>query len=183
MSVASGNHSLVPLAGRITMNVYRDGVAAKMGHDLVLEVTKWSGKADVVAENPAGSSVHLTLDPNSLEIIDAKGGIKPLGDKDRADIKRNIKDKVLITSRHPEVTFQSTEISGTVPNIKVKGNLTLVGKSQAVTLDVGVDVNSGRATGQTTIQQSRFGIKPFSALLGALKVKDSVDIQFDIKRS
>ncbi len=163
------------------MSVYRDGVAAKMGHDLVLEVTRWSGKADIVAESPAGSSVQLTMDPTSLEIIDAKGGIKPLGEKDHADIKKNINDKVLLTSRNPEVTFQSTEVSGTAPNIKVKGNLTLVGKSQPVTLDVRVDESSGRASGKTTLQQSSFGIKPFSALLGALKVKDSVDIQFDIK--
>ncbi len=183
MTVSSGTHSLDPKVGKITVNVYRDGLAAKMGHDLVLEVTRWSGRAEVDAENPAASSVQVTIDPRSFEIADAKGGIKPLGDKDRADIKKNINDKVLMTSRNPEIIFQSTEVSGTAPNIKVKGNLTLAGKSRPVLLDVRVDQSSGRASGRTTIPQSSFGIKPFSALLGALKVKDSVDIQFDIKIS
>ena len=180
MTVSSGTHSLGPQSGTITVSVYRDGVAAKMGHDLVLEATKWSGKAEIVADNPAGSNVELTIDSRALEIIEAKGGIKPLGDKDRADIKGNINDKILMTSRNPEITFQSTEVSGTAPTIKVKGNVTLVGKTQPVTLDVRVDETLGRARGRTTIQQSSFGIKPFRAFLGALKIKDSVDIQFDI---
>ena len=181
MIVSNGTHSLGPQSGKITLNVYRDGVAAKMGHNLVLEATKWRGKAEVVGDDPAASSVQLTIDPRSLEIIDAQGGIKPLSDKDRADIKRNINDKILITSRNPEITFRSTEVSGIAPNIKVKGNLTLAGKSRPVTLNVRVDERLDRATGKTTIQQSSFGIKPFSALFGALKIKDSVDIQFDIK--
>lgn len=183
MIVPSGTHSLGPQAGKITLNVYRDGVAAKMGHNLVLAATKWSGKAEVVAGDPAASSVELTIDSRSLEIIGAQGGIKPLSDKDRADIKRNINDKILITSRNPEITFQSTEVTGNAPNFKVKGNLTLAGKSQPVILDVRVDERSGRASGNTTIRQSSYGIKPFSALMGALKIKDSVDIQFDVKIS
>ncbi len=183
MTASNGTHSLGPEAGKITLNVYRDGVAARMGHNLVLEATKWSGKAEVDTDDPAASSVKLTIDPRSLEITEARGGIKPLSDQDRADIKKNINDKILMTSRNPEITFQSTEVSGTAPNIKVKGNLTLAGKSQPVTLDLRVDESSGRASGKTMLQQSRFGIKPFSALLGALKIKDSVDIQFDIKIS
>ncbi len=181
MTISNGTHSLGPQAGRITLNVYRDGVAARMGHNLVLEATKWSAKAEVDAGNPAASSVKLTVDPRSLEIIEATGGIKPLGDKDRADIKKNINDKILMTSRNPEITFQSTEVSGTAPNIKVKGNLTLAGKSQPLSLDVRVDESSGRASGKTTLQQSTFGIRPFSTMLGALKIKDSIDVQFDIK--
>ncbi len=181
MTLSSGTHRLVPEAGKITMNVYRDGVAAKMGHDLILEVTKWSGELEVDRENPAVSNVQITIDPSSFEIIDAKGGIKPLSDKDRVDIKKNIRDKILLTSRNPEITFQSTEVSGTGSDIRVKGNLTLAGKSRPVTLDVRVDQSSGRALGKTTIQQSSFGIKPFSVFFGALKVKDSVDIQFDIE--
>ncbi len=181
MTASSGTHSLGPQTGKITVNVYRDGVAARMGHNLVFEATKWSGKAEVDADHPAASRIELTIDPRSLEIIAATGGIKPLGDKDRADIKKNINDKILMTSRNPEITFRSTEVSGTGPDIKVKGDLTLAGKSQPVNLNVRIDESSGRASGKTTIQQSSFGIKPFSALLGALKIKDSVDIRFDIK--
>ncbi|MGI8820601.1 MAG: YceI family protein [Chthoniobacterales bacterium] len=65
--------------------------------------------------------------------------------------------------------------------MKVKGNLTLAGKSQPLSLDVRVDESSGRASGKTTLQQSTFGIRPFSTMLGALKIKDSIDVQFDLK--
>lgn len=181
MTVSSGSHSLGPQAGKITVNVYREGMAAKMGHDLVLEATKWDGKVDINADDPSASSVEVTIDPTSLEIIDAKGGAKPLSDKDRADIKKNITDKILMTSRNPEITFESTEVSGTAPNVKVKGNLTLAGNTQPVTLDARVDEGSGSVSGKVTVKQSTFGIKPFSAMLGALKIKDSVEIEFDIK--
>jgi polyisoprenoid-binding protein YceI len=181
MTVSSGTHSLGPQAGKITVNVYREGVAAKMGHDLVLEATKWSGKADVNADDPSASSVEVTVDPTSLEIIGAKGGAKPLSDKDKADIKKNINEKILQTSKHREITFKSSETSGSAPNVKVKGNLTLVGNTQPITLDVKVDESSGRVSGKITFQQSSFGIKPFSAMLGALKIKDSVEIEFDVE--
>jgi hypothetical protein len=32
-----------------------------------------------------------------------------------------------------------------------------------------------------SIRQSDFGIKPFSAMLGALKVADAVDVEVDVK--
>ncbi len=92
------------------------------------------------------------------------GGIKPLSDKDRADIKKNINDKILFTSINPEITFQSTEVSGIAPDIKVKGNLSLAGKSQPVTLDVRVDESLGRVNGQTT----RFGSRASGSNLSRL---------------
>ena len=39
---------------------------------------------------------------------------------------------------------------------------------------------SGRLTGTATVMQSEFGIKPYSAMLGALKVKDQVEIDLDV---
>ncbi len=181
MSVPSGSHNLGPPAGKITLNVYRDGVAAKMGHNLVLEAKRWSGKAEIDIDDLAASRVEVTIDPGSFEIIEASGGVRPLSDKDRADIKKNINEKILMTSVNPEITFQSTEVSASPPDITVKGHLILAGKSQQVTLDVRVDESSGRASGTTTLRQSSFGIKPFSAMFGALKIKDFVDIQFQLK--
>jgi hypothetical protein len=40
--------------------------------------------------------------------------------------------------------------------------------------------SDGRLTGSMTIVQSQFGIKPFSAMMGALKVKDEVEINLEV---
>ena len=178
MTVAKGTHNIGPQDGKVLVNVYKDGVAAKMGHDLTLEATSWSGKADINPDDPSSSSVEVTIDPRSLEVIEGKGGAKPLSDGDKRDIKKNITDKVL-TSRN-DITFESSGVSGSLPRLSLKGDLSINGQSRPVTLDLNVD-DSGHAKGTASFTQSQFGIKPFSAMLGALKVKDSVDITVDIQ--
>ncbi|MDQ6911118.1 MAG: YceI family protein [Actinomycetota bacterium] len=179
MTIAKGTHNIGPQDGKLLLNVYKDGVAAKMGHDLTFEVTSWSGKADIDPDNPSASSVQVSIDPGSLEIIDSKGGAKQLSDGDRKDIKKNI-DKALQTSKYNSIDFQCKGVSGTPPRVSLQGNLTLVGQIRRVTLDLTVDY-SGHAQGRTSFAQSQFGIKPFSAMLGALKIKDNVDISIDLR--
>jgi hypothetical protein len=45
-------------------------------------------------------------------------------------------------------------------------------------LDVGAD---GRIGGTITITQSAWGIKPYRGLMGALKVRDDVDLVVDAR--
>jgi polyisoprenoid-binding protein YceI len=177
MSIESGTHQIGPDNGQVTVNVYKDGVAAKMGHDLVLQAKQWSGKADINSDDPSASSVQVTIDPSSLEVIGATGGAKPLSDKDKGDIGKNINDKILNTSRYQEITFESTGVTGS----SMKGNLTIAGSTQPVTLDLSVNESTGEVTGKTSFQQTQFGLKPFSAMMGALKVKDKVEIEVKAK--
>ena len=60
---------------------------------------------------------------------------------------------------------------------QVRGELELLGKTAPVsfTLQTGDD---GRLTGSARLTQSDWGIKPYSALFGALKVADEVEVEF-----
>lgn len=178
MTVKSGTHSIGPENGRLTISTYKAGMGAKIGHDLVLEARRWSGTVEVNAENPSASGVQVTIDARSFEVVQATGGVKALSDKDSADIAKNIDDKVLQTAKHPEITFRSTQVSPT----SIQGDLTLLGKTQPVTLALTVQEGAGDTTltGSATVTQTKFGIKPFSAMMGALKVKDDVDMQVEI---
>ena len=177
MSVASGTHTIGPDNGHVTVSVYKDGVAAKMGHDLVLEASSWSGKADINSDDPSASSVQVSIDPSSLTVVKGTGGAKALSDKDKADIVKNINDKILNTNKYQEITFESTGASDS----SLKGNLTINGSTNPVTLDLSVNDSTGEVTGKTSFQQTQFGIKLFSAMMGALKVKDKVDIEVSVK--
>lgn len=179
MTIAKGTHNIGPQDGKVLVNVYKDGVAAKMGHDLTLEATSWSGKADINPEDPSSCSVQVTIDPNSLEIVDSRGGAKPLDAGDKQKIKEGL-SKTLNTSRHNEITFASTGVSGNPPQLSLKGDLSVAGQTRPVNLALTVD-DDGRAHGTTSFQQTQFGIKPFSAMLGALKIKDNVDITIDLQ--
>ena len=180
MTIKSGSHSIGPENGKLTVNTYVGGMGAKMGHDLVLEATKWSGTVNLDADNPAATNIQVTVDPRALEILQATGGVKALSDKDRQEIASN-SDKTLNTSKHPAITFASTGVTGAAPNLKLSGNLTISGQTSPVTLDVTVQDGPGetRLTGRTGLAHSNFGIKPYSKL-GALKIKDEVEIEIQL---
>jgi polyisoprenoid-binding protein YceI len=173
--LAAGTHRLGPENASLQVNTYREGMAAKVGHDLVLEVGRWEATVDVGAD-PAGSSITLTADPRSLEVREGRRGVKPLTDKDRADIGKNIDDKAL---RGQPIEFRSSAVRlEDGDRLVVEGELTMAGTTRplAATLSVGDD---GRVTGTIPVTQSAWGIKPYRGMLGALKVRDDVEVVID----
>jgi polyisoprenoid-binding protein YceI len=177
MGVADGTYALGPEVGSILVKTTRTGLGAKVGHDLTLEPTRWRGTAVVDTHDPARSSVTAEVDVDSLEIRQASGGVKPLTDSDRADIKKNLR-KALNAGQHPTITFRSTRITGSPESFTIDGDLTIADATQPVS--VRGQVTDGRARGGTTIVQSRWGIKPYSAFFGALKLRDEVEVEFDV---
>jgi polyisoprenoid-binding protein YceI len=153
-------------------------MGAKLAHDLLLVANQWSGTVNVDAENPAASSATVSVDPRSLEIVEATGGVKSLSDKDRKDIAKNIDDKVLQTSKHPEIRFESTQVAGTPPQLSVTGNMTILGTTRPV--NVALSVDGSEVTAKTAISHKDFGMKPFSAMLGAIKLRDDVELELKL---
>lgn len=153
-------------------------MGAKLAHDLILTPAQWSGTMNVDADNPAASSASLAIDARSIQIVEAVGGMKSLSDKDRRDIAKNIDEKVLETGRHPQLTFESTSVSGSEPNFTVAGNMTIRGTTRPV--NVALNVNGSQVTARTSISQKDFGIKPFSAMMGAIKLRDDVEFELTV---
>jgi polyisoprenoid-binding protein YceI len=153
-------------------------MGAKLAHDLILTPAQWSGTMNVDADNPAASSASLAIDARSIQIVEAVGGMKSLSDKDRRDIGKNIDEKVLETGKHPQLTFESTSVSGSEPNFNVAGNMTIRGTTRPVNL--AVNVNGSQVTAKTSISQKDFGIKPFSAMMGAIKLRDDVEFELTV---
>jgi polyisoprenoid-binding protein YceI len=145
------------------VHTYREGVAAMAGHDLVIEVTRWEATMDDAA-------IELTADPASLEVREGHRGVKPLTDKDRREIRKNIDSKVL--GRSP-IVFRSTSVDGDA----VAGELTMAGATRPVSLRLETAGDRVRAT--IPLVQSEWGIKPYRGLMGALKVRDDVEIVID----
>jgi hypothetical protein len=162
---------LGPEHGELLVHTHRDGVAAKAGHDLVLRVTRWEAQLE-----PGGDvRVELTAEPASIEVVEGHGGARPLSERDRRDIVKNIAGKVL-GSRPVSFRSERAEELGS-GRYAVEGPLTVAGRTQTVSweLELGED---GRVAGEAVVVQSRFGIKPYSALLGALRVGDRVEVRF-----
>lgn len=167
MPIEAGTHTIGPSNGSLKIKTGREGAAAKMGHDLVLGVNSWEG----TVEGGDSPSISLTADPGSIEVLEGSGGAKPLSDKDKGDIKKSIAGKVLGSS---QITFSSSAIEDNGGNMTAKGDLSIAGKSTPVT--VPLSVGGGKLSGSVKLSQSDFSIKQFSAMMGALKVKDSVEV-------
>jgi len=180
MEVPKGTFQLGPENGTIIARVYREGAGAKVGHDLILEALRWSA---TVATQEGPSQVDATVDAGSLVVREGTGGVKPLTDKDRKDIQARMKDQVLHVDQYPEIKFHSTEIGGEGGQLDVRGDLSLAGSTQPVAFPVTVERSNGsvRLRGTATIKQTLWGIKLYRAFLGALKVKDDVEVEFDVR--
>lgn len=182
MAIRAGHHELGPDQGRITLRTFRDGLAASAGHDLTIDAARWSGEL-IVGPDLVAAGLEVTVDLGALVVRAGTGGIKPLSDRDKREISVTAR-KVLGVERHPAATFTASGFeagpdgSGGV----VAGSLALAGQSRPLRLEV-TEAGPGRYRATTTVRQTDFGIKPYSAFLGSLKVADAVQVEVNLDLS
>jgi polyisoprenoid-binding protein YceI len=162
-------YTLGPDDGTLSVRTGRTGTVAKAGHDLLIEVRAWSATLDLDAPR-----VTLDADATSLHVVEGTGGMKTLDDGDRDNIRTTIDDEVL---RRGDVAFRSTAVEQTDGGLTVRGDLTLVGATRPIAFDLALA--DGRVTGTAVVKQTEWGMKPYSALFGALKVADEVRVEID----
>jgi hypothetical protein len=165
--------SFGPENGTLTVRTKRTGAASKAGHDLLMEVTSWSATLDPDAD----PVLTLTADSGSLRVLEGSGGIQALGDDDKAGIEQTIEEEVLMGT---PIEFRSSKVelgTGGGPG-RVEGELQLAGKRHPLAFELAV-AEDGRLSGTATVKQSDWGMKPYSALFGALKVADEVEVAID----
>ena len=158
-----------PENSTLTVNTKRTGAASKAGHDLLLEVTSWSAKLD----QDADPALTLTADSGSLRVLEGSGGIQALGDDDKAGIEQTIEEEVLMGA---PIEFRSTAVDGR----RLEGELEFAGQRHPISFELAGD-EDGRLTGSATFKQSDWGMKPYSALFGTLKVADEVEVAFETR--
>jgi len=158
------------------VKTYREGLAAKVGHDLVIEVADWSATVEV-SDDPTASSFVLDADSRSLQVREGLRGVKSLTDKDRADIRRTIDETIL---HGQPISFRSRAVRASDEGLVVEGDLTVTGETRPVTAPLRVAAD-GRVTTTIPLTQSAWGIKPYRGMMGALKVRDELDIVVDAR--
>jgi polyisoprenoid-binding protein YceI len=138
---------------------------------LVIDVGDWQATVQA-SEEGSISSVELEADARSLQVREGLGGVKPLTDKDRAEIRKNIDEKIL---RGQPIAFRSTAVESGGGKLTVGGELTLAGTSRPASFELDI-TDAGHVTGTLPVTQSEWGIKPYRGLMGALRVRDTVEI-------
>ena len=180
MDDITGSFRLGPDSGRVVIKTGRAGLAARAGHDLTIEVTRWSATVTVPADGVAGAEVTAELDLGSLSVLEGTGGAKPLSDKDRRDIL-NTASKIL---KGGTARFTSTRIIPAASGGAIEGTLTLNGATRPARLQL-VSRGPAQYQGTATVRQTDYGITPYTGFFGALKLKDevTVEVEADLTRA
>ena len=179
IQVSAQKACLVP--GRGQFRVYADagGLFGALAHDHVIEAQKLEGCATIDAQNLPRSSVKVTFRTADLRVLDPKESAD-----DRAKVQKTMETDVLRIAEYPTISFDSTGIEAAGSDrYRVRGNLTIRGKSQPVVIPVvfkHLSDGTYQVTGEYKFKQSAFGIKPISLAGGTIKVKDEVRTQFDL---
>jgi polyisoprenoid-binding protein YceI len=170
MPIGPGKYTFGPENATLTVHTKKGGAAAKAGHDLEMEVTRWSASLEL----GESSSASLSADAGSFRVVAGTGGAKPLGADEKAAIPQTIDEEVL---KGTAIEFQSSrvEVDRGGHSVAVQGDLELFGQRHPVSfsLNVGFD---GRLAGSAQVKQSEWGMEPYTALFGTLKVADDVEV-------
>jgi polyisoprenoid-binding protein YceI len=170
----AGTHRVGTDNGSLQVRTYREGLAQKVGHDLIIDVGQWDAVAEV-GDDGALSAVQLTADPHSLEVREGLRGVKPLSDKDRAGIRTTIQE---ILGGRP-IAFRSTAVEADNGGLTLRGELELGGTTRPASFALSAAAD-GRVRGTLPVTQSEWGIKPYRGMMGALKVRDTVEVVLDV---
>jgi polyisoprenoid-binding protein YceI len=175
VSLQSGVHRLGPDNATLSVRTGRAGAAARAGHDLLIRVTAW--EAELAVGEAAETSLQLNADSTSLRVVEGTGGMQALGDDDVASIHKTINEEIL---KRDEIAFRSTRVRSEPggERLHAEGDLTLAGRTEPIAFDLAVD-GGGTVRAAVTVRQSEWGVKPYSALFGALKVADEVEVALE----
>jgi len=139
---------------------------SSVGHDVDLRVT------DLTFNVGDDDTITGELQADSLEVV-SQGPSDP----DKTYIKRNAA-KALEVQKYPTIRFRSTSVQRDGDRAKIEGDVTLHGVTNPISAEAR---NDGKHwTAEVTLDQTKFGLKPFSAMLGALKVKPEVKVTISV---
>lgn len=172
-------------ASALHARTYKAGVASGFAHDHVIVAPVAAGEVTFDPADPGSFTIDVRIDARALEpdppavrrIYGLEGEIDA---DDRAEIGKSMRSAdQLAVERYPEIRFRSTKVSAVAPGrYTVEGQLTLRGRTQAVSLPVEVEADAEGFTGRgrLRITHAMFGFEPYSALLGAVKNQEKIDL-------
>jgi polyisoprenoid-binding protein YceI len=168
-------------ASRFTVQAFATGMLSAMGHNPIIGIRDFSGAVDFSAETLQGSEFRLSIKADSLSVQD------DISDKDRREIERMMNEQLLETAKYPEIVYQApaiwiTKQGDSLFYAVLNGDLTLHGVTckQSVTARIAVFGTMVRASGEFTVSQAAYQIKPVSIAGGALKLKDELKLSFEM---
>lgn len=153
---------------------FKEGALSALAHDLEIGVGRFT--IDIADD----LAIDATFDARSLTVLHAIKDGQPhdVADGDKRKIEKNLADDVLDARRYPEIRFQAGAATPAGDGFTIAGTLSLHGKTRP--LEIRTRLVNGKQVAEVTLHQPDFGIKPFSAMLGTLKIKPDVKVRLSL---
>ena len=168
--------------GELMLHTGVAGRAARMGHRLTIRMESWRVSVEWAAGKPV--SAELEVDVDSLRLVSGEGGLTPLSAPEKAVARANAV-KALDVATFPTITFGADDIIAVDGGYRMRGPLRIHGVSRATEVDLAVHRDGAvwRLRGETIVEQSAFGVRPFALMMGSLKVADAVTVTFTARHA
>ncbi len=162
-------------SGTIHVFTFKDGILARLAHDLRLTLMDFEVHVDDRMVRavffPASLKVDGTMRKGKLDTTE-------LSTSDHQKIHKHIVEDVLHTSKYPEIRFEGEATEEKDDRFFIDGQLEMHGRFAPIKLNVTHKLR--RYRGFIPLQPSKWGIAPFKALGGAIKLQDRVEVTFDL---
>ena len=182
-----GIFEVVKAESEIRVLVYRGGLLGGFGHNHVISTSDVVGRIEI-AEDPAASFIELKIavegfevDVEELRLKEGESFKSTVSKNDKSGTRKNmLAAKLLDSTRFPDITILSQSWSGEFPDILVNSAITVKDQTNAVQFPVSVSTSVDQivVTGSFAVTHEQLGLKPFTALLGGLRVRDDLQIKF-----
>jgi polyisoprenoid-binding protein YceI len=169
---AAGEKRQIDFAhSQLIVRVDKSGFFSGFGH--AHEISAPIVRGEVESAKPL--SVWFDVNAAGMTVV-GKGE----SDDTKAQVQQNMLGAdVLDVAHFPQIHFASESVEAIGDNRwRVHGQLTLRGQTHPIVLETRLE--NGHYRGTATIQQTTFGITPIRVAGGTIKVKDEVQIEFDI---
>ena len=156
---------------------FKEGLLSAVAHDLKIRGTKF-----VIEGDEHARTLDARFDARSLRVVCAmNGGVESRGTLSTAN-KREIESKilrdVLEAEQYPEIHFEASSIDEKGDGYVVKGTLTLHGRRRQISVRARRD--GDRYVAEASIHQPDFGIRPYSAMFGTLRVQADLTVRVSV---
>jgi polyisoprenoid-binding protein YceI len=177
-------YQVAPSESNLWVFVGKAGLFSALAHDHEIGVKSFSGTVVVPESGASGGSLLLDIETKSFVVLDKK-----VSEDDRTKIFNAMHSEVLESEKYQRILFTSVSVTDVKQrgegnySFNINGDLTLHGTTKRILVPVTATItpNELRAVGKYTLRQTDFGIKPYSAAGGTIKVKNEIVINFDIK--
>jgi polyisoprenoid-binding protein YceI len=175
-------YAIDPGTSLVVIEVRRAGTLAQLGHDHVVASHETRG---YVAPADGRADLYVRLDRLAVDEADLRAEAK-LESQPPDDAIAGTRDNMLRklgAQEHPYAIIGVRGVDNAGTSSWLDATLTVNGTERAVRIPARIAATPSEVdvTGQLEVQQTSFGITPYSILAGALQVKDEVAIRFRIR--